>query len=37
MQVSSTSTEFAMTNSDRSTELTESFLPVYRYPDFDNG
>ena len=37
MRVTSASTEFATTNSDRSTELTESFLLVYRYLDFDNG
>ena len=29
------STEFATTNGDRSKELTESFLLVYRYLDFD--
>ena len=37
MQVTSASADFAMTNGDRSTELTESFLLVYRYLDFDNG
>jgi len=36
-QVTSASTEFATTNGDRSTELTESFLLVDRYLDFDNG
>ena len=28
---------FATTDGDRSIELTESFLLVYRYLDFDNG
>ena len=37
MQVTSASADFAITNSDRSTELTESFLLVHRYLDFDNG
>ena len=37
MQVTSASADFATTNSDRSTELIESFLLVYRYLDFDNG
>ena len=37
MQVTSASADFAMTNGDRSTDLTESFLLVYRYLDFDNG
>ena len=36
-QVTSASTEFAMTNDDRLTEFTESFLLVYRYLVFDNG
>ena len=30
------STEYAMTNGGCLTELTESFLLVYRYLDFDN-
>ena len=33
MQVTFASTEFATTNGDRSTELTETFLLVYRYFD----
>ena len=33
MQVTFTSTEFAMTNGDRPTEVTETFLLVYRYLD----
>ena len=37
MQVTSVSADFATTNGDRSTELIESFLLVYRYLDFDNG
>ena len=37
MQVTSASADFATTNGDRSTELIESFLLVYRYLDFDNG
>ena len=37
MQITSASTEFAMTNGNRSIELTETFLLVYRYLDFDNG
>ena len=34
-RVTYASTEFATTNGDRSTELIESFLLVYRYLDFD--
>ena len=36
-QVTFSSMEFATTDGDRSTELTESFLLVYRYLDFDNA
>ena len=36
-QVTYASTEFATTNGDRSTELTEIFLPVYRYLGFENS
>ena len=37
MQVTSASADFATANGDRSTELIESFLLVYRYLDFDNS
>ena len=37
MQVNSASAEFATTNGDRLAELTESFLLVYRYLDYDKG
>ena len=37
MRATSVPTKFAMTNGDRSIELTESFLLMYRYLDFDNG
>ena len=36
-RVTPASMEFATTNGDRSTELSESFLLMYRYLDFDNG
>ena len=36
-QETSVSMEFTTTNGDRLTELTESFLKVYQYLDFDNG
>ena len=37
MQVTSVSTKFATTNSDRSIELTENFLLMSRYLNFGNG
>ena len=36
-QITSALPEFTMTNGNRLTELTESFLLVYRCLDFDNG